>query len=316
MMPMSAKKPSKASVPRQSAKIISMPVPRSRYSLGYLIEHVDTDFIGRFLVGPDEAFQLLEMNKDNRPIRQRHVTELANKMRSGEFQGLNGSLIVVDFLGFLIDGQHRLWAIIECGVSQVVELKFGADPKVYNTMNQSKPMTGADMIRHRGLADPTQRQTIASSVIRLDRGDFGGGLDPCDIASAAEAEDQVKMGKAVEMLRRLKKRPLGSPAVLAAVYMRCLDRSVDSADAFFGNLASMEFTGDTDPVKALFTALSSPAARKAGGVTSKSVGIQNRGAKGQKDIAKATALAWNAYREGRKMRVLRIDPEGSIPKLI
>lgn len=67
-------------------------------------------------ISPELAATYLEKNMQNRHLRQHHVRRLAAAMRRGEW-ALSGEAIKLTRDGVLIDGQHRLQAVIESGVT-------------------------------------------------------------------------------------------------------------------------------------------------------------------------------------------------------
>jgi hypothetical protein len=62
-------------------------------------------------VAPELAAQWLEGNTHNRPLRQPLVDRLARDIKAGQWR-LTHQGIAFDTDGVLIDGQHRLWAIV------------------------------------------------------------------------------------------------------------------------------------------------------------------------------------------------------------
>jgi len=66
-------------------------------------------------ISPEMAKTILQKNSHNRKVRKRYVTTLANAMKRGEWLLTHQGIAVSD-KGRLIDGQHRLLAIIESGV--------------------------------------------------------------------------------------------------------------------------------------------------------------------------------------------------------
>lgn len=75
--------------------------------------------IEKVSITPEIAEDMLSRNCDNnRKVRPRHVETLADIMRRGLFYGLNGQTIVVDKNGTLLDGQHRLLAVVKSGTTQ------------------------------------------------------------------------------------------------------------------------------------------------------------------------------------------------------
>ena len=62
-------------------------------------------------VGPDLAARWLDGNTHNRPLKQTLVDRFVRDMQAGRWR-LTHQGIAFDADGMLIDGQHRLWAIV------------------------------------------------------------------------------------------------------------------------------------------------------------------------------------------------------------
>lgn len=67
-------------------------------------------------VTPDAAREMLTRNTRNRPVSRSHVLRLAALIKSGLWR-VTGQGIAFAVDGTLVDGQHRLLAIIEAGVA-------------------------------------------------------------------------------------------------------------------------------------------------------------------------------------------------------
>src|ERR1700761_996246 len=67
-------------------------------------------------LSPKSAKALLKGNVHNRNLRKARVSSLAEAMKRGEWE-LNGESIKVAEDGSLLDGQHRLQAVVESGKS-------------------------------------------------------------------------------------------------------------------------------------------------------------------------------------------------------
>lgn len=69
------------------------------------------------MVSPDLARLLLSKNPENRPVNNERVNELSKKILTGEWkdrgQGFLPVIVMKD--GTVIDGQHRLCAIVQSG---------------------------------------------------------------------------------------------------------------------------------------------------------------------------------------------------------
>lgn len=69
-------------------------------------------------ISPELAARILESNYDgNRNVNARFVNTLAKDMESGRFVSQNGQTITITDGGTLLDGQHRLSAIVQSGVT-------------------------------------------------------------------------------------------------------------------------------------------------------------------------------------------------------
>src|SRR3954453_8673381 len=72
------------------------------------------------------AQALLSMNTGNRPIIEKWVKTLADRMRRGAWI-LTGNTVIVASEGILNDGQHRLHAVVESGVTVPMDIRFGIE---------------------------------------------------------------------------------------------------------------------------------------------------------------------------------------------
>lgn len=63
-------------------------------------------------IGPKRAGQYLDLYKGNRPIRQQNVDRFSALIRNGKFRTTHQGIAFHED-GWLADGQHRLWAVIE-----------------------------------------------------------------------------------------------------------------------------------------------------------------------------------------------------------
>lgn len=87
------------------------------------------------LVTPEMASQWLEKNYDKqRPVRVSHIDSLAEAMKRGEWK-LNHQPIAFDAYGMLIDGQHRLWAVVMSGCSVQMAVARGVPRNTYATID-------------------------------------------------------------------------------------------------------------------------------------------------------------------------------------
>lgn len=122
-------------------------------------------------VTPSLACQWLEeKNKKNRRRNQNHVNALAKNMKDGTWR-FNGDTICFDVNDVLIDGQHRLSAIIESGISQKMIVVKGLDPDTIKTKDMEvKPRNLADLLRMDGITQANQKAAIVTRYLVLSAG--------------------------------------------------------------------------------------------------------------------------------------------------
>jgi hypothetical protein len=81
-------------------------------------------------VTPALAREYLARNATNRRVRPGHVTALAAVMQAGQFQSTHQGLALND-QGDLVDGQHRLLAIVKSGVTVTMPVAYGVNAEHY-----------------------------------------------------------------------------------------------------------------------------------------------------------------------------------------
>lgn len=95
------------------------------------------------MVTPDAAATMLERNTLNRPIRSSHVANLAEMIRAGQWKTTHqGVAIAPD--GRLLDGQHRLWAIIMANEPVMMVVARNVDPATFSTIDAGRPRSVSD----------------------------------------------------------------------------------------------------------------------------------------------------------------------------
>lgn len=85
-------------------------------------------------IDPSLAKLLLEANVRNRPISTPHVRSIARDMTNGKWR-LTHQGIALDRDGRLVDGQHRLSAIIESQTTQKMVVTYNVDPESFHSVD-------------------------------------------------------------------------------------------------------------------------------------------------------------------------------------
>lgn len=96
-------------------------------------------------ITPQHATLWLRANKNNRPVRRTHVAFLAGEIANGNWQ-VNGQAIVISDNEQVLDGQHRLLAVIESGMAIQSLVVYGISPEAFKTIDTGAVRTGADAL--------------------------------------------------------------------------------------------------------------------------------------------------------------------------
>lgn len=111
------------------------------------------------IITPDTAKQWLEKNTQNRSLRWPYVIRLASVLQRGEWI-FNGAPIVFDSNGRLLDGQHRLAACVESGVSIVSLVVRGTTSEAFLTIDLGIPRRYSDALHIEGNANASYLATM------------------------------------------------------------------------------------------------------------------------------------------------------------
>jgi len=242
------------------------------------------------LITPEVAARLLEFNKDNRPIRDSHVRRLARIMEAGRWR-LNGRTIIIAKSRDVLDGQHRLWAVVESGVSIYSYVVEGVDSEVFDTIDTAQQTrTFGDTVARGPERQLRHRNHIGQALSWLLRWQTGitqykeatHRVENTDIT--AMLKDHPNMVRAVE--RSMKLRSLITPSLVAFVYYMLSNRNEVLAERLMATLDDPSEAGITDPFFKLRMYLVNAKQQKRGrdpltvlAVTIKAVNAAHRGDK-------------------------------------
>jgi hypothetical protein len=103
------------------------------------------------IITPEQAKRWLEKNngggKGNRKVSQRQLNFLTESILRGQWI-LNGETIKIGKDGSVIDGQHRLMAIVKSGMSVASLVVFDCEPESYNTIDKGRARTAGETFRN------------------------------------------------------------------------------------------------------------------------------------------------------------------------
>jgi hypothetical protein len=127
------------------------------------------------VITPSLAAEWLKSNRNNRPISQSTVDAYAKEMRSGQWFNGGADAIVFSRDGSLINGQHRLYAIVKSGATVELGVRTDADGDSFVAMDQGRRRSAAD---HPCLNGFRNRTLVAGALRFLDAYE-SGSLKTC-----------------------------------------------------------------------------------------------------------------------------------------
>ena len=124
----------------------------------------------RCMITPDLARELLKTNTNNRRLRENVVKVYADDMKNGRW---NQSEDLIDVImigkdGVLLNGQHRLEAVIKADRPVWFWIKFDCDPKIYSYLDNGEKRRAGDVMRD--VQNANNIAAIAKKVAAIETG--------------------------------------------------------------------------------------------------------------------------------------------------
>jgi hypothetical protein len=236
------------------------------------------------------AKQLLEQNPHNRPISAATVRRYASDMKAGRWNN-NGQGIVLTPEGKLLDGQHRMAAIVEAQTPIGMLVVRGVPQDTFVTMDSGKPRSMGDVLAIEGYV---HTNTLAG-IARASYG-YVAGASVRYPATKATLEAFIRAHPYMQdVARYIGNRPMKLPRspLGAVLFLGNERRSLDGEVAdFVDGLITGEglFKGD-----ARLTLREWFAAQR----------MKERGRLTSETMFAAFARAWNAFASGKELAVLK-----------
>lgn len=171
---------------------------------------------GLMLITPEMAAAMLQKNAGNRQIRPSVVAQYADQMKRGQWQ-VTHQPIATDSEGNLVDGQHRLSAIVSSGAAQWMQLVS------YDRTATAMCLPvdcGVRRMPHDVLRISKAESQVASTLLRMHYIGKARSI-PIDRINAVVMRHGEAITKVLEASRS-KTKQRSSAAVRAAVALRCI----------------------------------------------------------------------------------------------
>ncbi len=197
--------------------------------------------VARVLVTPAMAMDWLDnANTTNRKVSDAHVQRLARDMASGEWK-LTHEGIAFDPSGILLDGQHRLWAIVESGVSIRMVVARGVPREAALAINTGLTRTLSDNLKIAGEGSYSNTLIAMASVVHHGRRNNRGGSYDERYEIMKRYLDHLQWAEnKMPTKRYVRNAIVGSAVARAHMYERDLDRLSQFCEILATGLAQGE----------------------------------------------------------------------------
>jgi hypothetical protein len=247
-------------------------------------------------ITPEIARTWLDSNVHNRPVRETTIRRYVEAMKSGHWE-LNGETIKFSEKGVLLDGQHRLRAIVQSGVAIQSYVIHDLPSRVFDTIDTGANRSIGDLLALQGeqnnlIIGPALRMLFIQDElgsVREMSGKLARIVTNRDLLETLDRhQGLVHSISFIGGLAAIKKY-LSVPIASFCHYLFSKIQP-HHADAFFIKLARSTDLDEDSPILMLRQRLE--------GMSKSSIGDRL-------EAIAITIKSWNAYREQRTIRSLR-----------
>lgn len=254
-------------------------------------------------IDAEYARTLLMSNELNRSAKDDLISKYANDMKSGEWKTDTAEPIKISKNGKLIDGQHRLMAIIKSGLEIDLWIAYDLDDDVFDVIDTGKKRTGGDTLK---IFNVDNAIKISASIqvyhklkenLAINRSGFRmTALSNQDILFEYKKNPskwQTATLKANKWYLSFSK--CLTHTEICALYFYLSNISENSADSFFNQLCGVSSI-ENYSFHSLRKKLISDKISKESKMTS--------------DVRKSLIIkTWNLFRRGKQVKYLSYDPD-------
>jgi hypothetical protein len=248
-------------------------------------------------VDPQTAVAWLARNKDNRRPKPAVIAQYARQMAEGLWRDDNPDPIIFDTRGDLINGQHRLEAVVQTGQDVTMLVYRGVHPSLRDVLDTGTRRTSSDLLQIVAKLAPARATNFAAAIRGIAAWEHFPKRGPMETPHGALSNHEVLalLPRYQPTLDRL--MPLVSAMHKAGVpggdglWLTLLHRfdtlDAEGAEEFADLVASGANLPKGSPILALRDRLMRPP--------------QAAGSTHRLTTARLIVYAWNAWRERRSL---------------
>lgn len=290
----------RVAAPKPKLVVDELPAPSAPLALnGYVMTGTPLN-IEVLEITPDMAGAWLERGGRNRKVSQRLVTRLASAIRRGEWI-LTGDSIKLDAQQQVVDGQHRLHAIVMAGIAVTSLVVRNVGAAAQDVIDTGRPRLAADVLAMHGhpsgpaLAAAARLVMIYEHFGRINVSNREVNVLVSNTAILHYVEAHPDVLDAVHLADSLRSAGLGGgTGSLGGVLTVLLRKDAEATREFAYSLASGANLAVNSPILKLRNRLVSERRES-----------RLMGTLADREMLWALAFrAWNNWRQGREVSIL------------
>lgn len=202
-------------------------------------------------VTPELASEWLKRNTRNRPIRKGRVDAMVRAMKSGKFE-YNGDTVRFDVTGALLDGQHRLSAVVASGVTTTMLIVEGLPAAVQATIDQGITRTAGDALHFQGHRSWNELAAVSRLAMSVEYNASDRAYRPGNEEIVEYVQQHPEIHASVEFGSATNRRyPDATKTIISYTHMMFAHVDLSDANYFWQSMADLVPAYRDDPVIAL-----------------------------------------------------------------
>lgn len=247
---------------------------------------------------PAQAAEILEERnyEDNRKISRPWVSYLARQMKKGLWR-LNGEALIFDRKDHLLNGQHRLSAVVESGKTVTFPIFVGADTHSFTTMDQGRNRSAGQVFGMQGEKHGFLLAALCRKVYCWEiEGHLGGKhkISPDELREVLDTHEELKIS--AEIGKKINSEVPVDGSMVAFAHWLFSKSSKKKANAFFETLETSMASYKGDPAIVLRRRFFRERDK-------------NRRRWGATELLAIFVRAWNYYCKDKGVKNLAIKPD-------
>jgi hypothetical protein len=259
-------------------------------------------------INPAKARKYLDTMDKNRRVRKRVVERYALAMKADQWS-LTGEPIIFSTKGVLLDGQHRLHACIEAGVSFRSDVRRGVNAETFADINTGASRTPGDALYIAGFAKTKLCAAAIKVIHNLElmeeddklRNVRGRDITRQDLLRFMEDHEE-ELSECARVCDGEGKALLRPPSVFVALRFRFGQSNAMRAQQFFDQLVTGADLSSDNPINKLRNYLIRELSQK------------NLRRSLEWKVA-VTIKCWNAWLRGDSVRQLKFSDDENWPRI-